>query len=397
MNKHLTTVLCLVLFIIMLAVQPAAAASTWNTQPDGTDSLSSWPTMDQIEGISWVVYDRQTDEILLAKNPDQLVYPASTTKIMTALLALEAGNLNQTVNVSATAVDLPYGSSKAGLIAGEQIGMRDILAGLMLASGNDAANSVAETLGGSEVVFAALMNQKAADLGMTGSHFMNASGLHDDNHYVTARDMAILADTAMANSDFRLLVETKLYSMPTTNMHPYSGWGLYNNTNRFLQFGDTALKSNLIDEYLGIKTGSTQQAGYNLISAARTKSGHELIAVLLGVPLESKAGNVFMYSRTLLETAAAQIEPTETTGSSAVSTETTTETAAAPTASATETSVSTQPDSGSTLIDFVIENPWRSAFWVLLVVLLLLIAFLVLYIRFVQRQTQKQKIKTRRV
>ena len=240
---------------------------------------------------------------------DQPAFPASTTKIMTAILALEADILDSVVTVSASAVDLPAGSSKVGLLAGEEIRIKDVLAGMMTASGNDTANVIAETLAGSQSLFADQMNAKAAELGLTGTHFVNAHGLHDASHVITARDMAVLAAYAMKNELFRELVSLRSYVMPTTNSHPYSGCGLFTNTNSFLQFGETALKSDLIDHYGGIKTGTTTPAGICLVSSATTKTGHELITVVFGVSNQSP-GSVYTYSKTLFDAAAGTIAAT---------------------------------------------------------------------------------------
>ena len=229
---------------------------------------------------------------------------------MTALLVIEAGDLERMVTVSAAAVNLPAGSSKVGLLAGEEVRVYDLLCALMVASGNDAANALAEHLGGDLPGFAQMMNDRALQLGLTGTHFTNPSGLHEQQHYSTARDMAVLTAYAMENELFREIFGLARYSMPITNLHPYTGWAMLNSTNRFMSFGETTLRSKWIANYLGGKTGTTAQAGNNLVLAAETQSGHELIAVLFGVPPRS-VGNTSIFIRTLLETAAARLpEPT---------------------------------------------------------------------------------------
>jgi len=388
------TGMILLLFLLSLiilplaAVSPAAAEGIWSEGNNGAAATGRWPDLNEVEGKAWIVIDSQTGEVLIAANADQAVFPASTTKIMTAVLVLEADRLDQIVAASPTAVDLPYGSSKIGLIAGEEMRIRDLLAGLMLGSGNDAANVLAEALAGSVEAFAKLMNAKGAELGMTGSHFCNPSGLHDPEHVVTARDMAILAAYAMKNQQFRDLVSTLTYALPATNMHPYPGWSLLNNTNRFLQFGPTLFSTARLDHYEGIKTGSTDAAGNNLVAAAVTRSGRELISVLCGVPLKSKIGNPFIYTRTLLEAAAARVEPSttppaETTATTSI-TATTAETTALPSPTATESSGpgtetaestatvtegSGGPGGGSGIWLFTL-NPWLAAFLVMSAALL---------------------------
>lgn len=399
------------LLILLLALYPVlawpddAAAScilTLNTAANETEA-GKWPTLDEIEGKAWLVIERQTNEILIENNADLLVYPASTTKIMTAILALEIGSLDRTVTVSEAAVDLEAGSSKVGFLAGEEVNLNDVLYGLMIPSGNDAANILAEALAGSQEKFVAIMNEKARSLGMSNSSFRNPSGVHDDAHVVTARDMAKLAAYAMKNQAFREIVSTSSYSMAATNKHPYRGWALFNNSNRFLQFGDSALKSDLIASFSGIKTGSTSKAGNNLVSAAMTKSGHELICVLIGVSPSDSSGNVFNYSRTLLESAAAKIEPIATTSASTQesSLPTETETSAAtsvptsePTATTEITPSTTQPADNTkigTFLSFLTENPWRTASLFLVLVMLILVILFWQYLHFLKQRRKRQK------
>ena len=150
-----------------------------------------------------------THEVLgLARNADTKRYPASTTKILTCIVALEQGDPDEWVTVSKRACDLSERNSKMGLKPKEQYKLIDLLYGLMLPSGNDAAIAIAEHLGGSISNFAALMNEKAAQLGMEHSHFVNPHGLHNAEHYTTARDMAILSAYAMQNPEFSEIVGT---------------------------------------------------------------------------------------------------------------------------------------------------------------------------------------------
>lgn len=305
----------IILTAVIFSPTGGLSAAVW-TVPASAGNEDVWPAVADIEATSYMVIDLTDGKTLLADHPDDRVFPASTTKIMTALLALETGDLDQVITVSAQAVQLSANASKAGLLAGEQITLRDALAGLMLVSGNDAATAIAETLAGSTNAFAERMNARAEELGMTSTLFVNANGLHDANHYTTARDMTILAAAAWQYPLFRELAALERYSMPPTNLHPYSGWGLLTNTNRFLQFGNDVLGSEYISHYDGIKTGTTTQAGACLVSAATTVSGHELIAVIFGVPIDS-VSSVFIDSRMLLSAAAAALPPagTETVAS----------------------------------------------------------------------------------
>ena len=405
--KQLTGLLLIFLLtlypVLAWPAYPAAYCTlTLNTAPTATEA-GQWPTLEEIEGKAWLVLDCQTGETLIENNADLAAYPASTTKIMTAILALEIGGLDRTVTVSEAAVDLEAGSSKVGFLAGEEVNLNDVLYGLMIPSGNDAANILAEALAGSQAEFVALMNEKAKFLGMSSSNFVNPSGLHDDTHVVTARDLANLAAYAMKNQSFREIVSTSSYSMAATNKHPYRGWALFNNTNRFLQFGDSALKSDLIASFSGIKTGSTSKAGNNLVSAAMTKSGHELICVLLGVSPSNRSGNVYNYSRTLLESAAAKIEPAETTVETTQesSKPTEAETTAATSVPTQEPSASTeiipttdQPANNAktgTVLSFLTENPWRTASLLLILGMLILIILFWQYLHYLKQRRGRQK------
>ena len=140
------------------------------------------------------------------------MYPASTTKIMTVLLGIMMGDMNQTVYLSQTAADIGDDSSDMGLDVGESINFKDLLYGTMVRSANEGANLIAETLYGSVPAFAEVMNEAAAMYGCTGTHFANANGLHDPNHYTTARDMAKIAQAAMQNETFRDIAKTYTYS-----------------------------------------------------------------------------------------------------------------------------------------------------------------------------------------
>lgn len=273
----------------------------------GPLSAEAWPTVDQIKAKAYVVIDRSSRTVLLGQNEESLQYPASTTKIMTALLALENLDMDQQLTVSATALDLPPDASRAGLVEGEVIRVRDVLAALMLRSGNEAANLLAEAISGSQPAFAARMNHKARLLGLQQTHFENAHGLHDRNHQTTALELADLAAAALANPAFRDLVSTPVYALPATNKHPYNGWNIMLSTNIRLLLGESAnYQSDVLASITGIKTGTTAAAGQCLVSAAVTQDGQELIAVLLGVTGNDPEGNLVVYSRTLLEAGAKQ-------------------------------------------------------------------------------------------
>ena len=201
------------------------------------------------------VMDSASHRILYGKKENEKVAMASTTKIMTALLALESGRTNEIVTASAKAASMP--KVHLGMRAGSQYILRDLLYSLMLESHNDTAVAIAEHLGGSVEGFATLMNQKAAALGMKETHFVTPNGLDADGHYSTASDMCLLASYAVQNPAFLKLVQTKSY-----RFSDQSGKRTYSLSNKdaFLSYYDGAL---------GIKTGFTGKAGYCFVGAAK--------------------------------------------------------------------------------------------------------------------------------
>ena len=217
----------------------------------------------------------------LEKNADEKAYPASITKVLTALVALEQGNMEDLVTISAHAVKLSSANAKIGVKEGEVYRLLDLMYGMLLPSGCDAAKAVAEQVGGSESGFAELMNEKAQELGMTHSHFTNASGLHDDDMYTTARDLAILGAAAAQNDTLCEMLTTKEYTITErTKGRTIS----VRNIDRLVNEpkpGDYEKVSALYAWCIGGKTGSTNAAGRTYMAMARY-SGVTLVCVLLG-------------------------------------------------------------------------------------------------------------------
>ena len=214
---------------------------------------------------SCVLLDRTSKKILFGKNEYNKVKMASTTKIMTATIILENCNLSQTVTISKKAAGTA--GSRLGLKAGDKITIRDLLYGLLLVSGNDAAVALAETCSGSVTDFANLMNEKAKNLGLNNTHFETPHGLDSDNHYTTAYELALLTDYALNNSIFLNIVGTKHYTI-TINGYPKS----LTNTNELL--------GNLNGVY-GVKTGFTNGANRCLVTSCK-RGDMDVICVVLG-------------------------------------------------------------------------------------------------------------------
>lgn len=224
-----------------------------------------------------ILIEADSGEAIFKKNADKRMYPASTTKILTVWLALTFGDPEQIITVSDAAVALAEDESSAKLAAGEQVRLIDLCYAAMLPSGNDAANAIAEGLGGTRENFVALMNEAAYSLGCKDTHFVNANGLHDENHYTTAEDMALLARVAMENETFRQIVLSPSHVLPKTNIYRSR---TINNRNFFV--AKTEGEENCYYEYsTGIKTGTTQAAGNCFVGSA-TKDGVSLISVVFG-------------------------------------------------------------------------------------------------------------------
>ncbi len=229
-----------------------------------------------------ILVDDDNREVLYGFHAYERMYPASITKIMTSLVVLEAVDAGQIsldtpVTASAQAVDLPWNSSTAGIKAGETLTVLDLLYCDLLPSGNEACNILSEAVAGTSAQFVALMNEKAAQLGMEDTHFMNPHGLHDPEHYTTAYDIYLMASAAMENETFRTIVRTPSYTLPATNLQPerviYTSNGLLSN---FYAIGYTYSKA------IGIKTGNTGEAGRCLASAAMDELGRTFYCVVLG-------------------------------------------------------------------------------------------------------------------
>ncbi len=224
-------------------------------------------------------------EITYAKNIYERRYPASTTKILTAYLALKYGDLDQTITVSETALSsLPWDASLCNLHEGYQLTLRDALYGLMLVSGNDAANVIAETISGSQEAFAELMNEEAAALGATHSHFVNANGLSDDDHYTTVYDLYLIFSAAIQNEDFVEIISTDKYHVTCIDAEGNTQEQIWENTNAFLT-GEYEAPSGV--RILGGKTGTTEEAGCCLVLYSENAAGSPVISIVLGAETHS--------------------------------------------------------------------------------------------------------------
>lgn len=261
MKKFLTLLLCLCL---LTGLFPTTAFAV----PEWTENVS-------IEAEGGIVIDANTGSVIYGKNIHQTYFPASITKILTALLVIENCDLDETVTFSQNAVyNVESGSSNMSMETGDQLSVRDCLYGLMLQSANEVANALAEHVAGSMEDFAVMMNEKAASLGCVDSHFANPSGLNNPEHYTSAYDMALIAKAAFENPTFVEVDSTTYYDIPKTKL---------NVDGRTIYAHHSMLKKNNALYYPGViggKTGYTSLAGNTLVTCAE-RDGMKLISVIL--------------------------------------------------------------------------------------------------------------------
>lgn len=281
----------LAVFLMLATLLPGTALALEDPAPEATAAL---------------LVDATYGEILYEMNAHEKRYPASITKIMTALLTLEAvdrGELALTDIITAPPgihIGLSADSSTQNIRHGEEMTLEDLLYCTLVASANEACNVLAYAVAGDTPTFVEWMNRRAAELGMTGTHYTNTHGLHDDDHYTTAWDIWLVANEAMKHETFRKLVATDSYTVPPTNI---SAQRTFYNTNGLL----TAWKYSgyVYEPTIGIKTGTTAEAGHCLVSAAE-QDGRTLYCVILGAELirqedQSYRRMVFVESTRMLE------------------------------------------------------------------------------------------------
>jgi len=226
------------------------------------------PPPPEISAQTAIMVEANTGEVLYEKNADVKAFPASITKIMTALLAIENGNLDKKVKISKNASGVE--GSSIYLETGERIPLRDLVYGLMLRSGNDAAIAIAEEIGGSTEHFVLMMNKRARELGAYNTNFMNPNGLHNPNHVTTARDMALISIAAMKNPEFKKVAAAK-------------SWVANRGEGKYNYFFN---KNKVIYQYeggTGIKIGFTKAAGRTLVASSE-RNGMALICVVMNAP-----------------------------------------------------------------------------------------------------------------
>ena len=259
----------ILVFLLILLNFSTVCADDVDNEVDFEDTIevtaSNVSELPKTNSRRYIVYDRISKSMIIGKNEDIKSAMASTTKIMTTIVILEKADLNETVTVSAKAGGT--GGSRLGLKRGDKASVRDLLYGLMLRSGNDAAVALAEHVGGSVKEFAELMNEKAIELGLTNTHFVTPHGLDDANHYTTALELAKLTDYAMNNETFSKIVGTKSITIYINNQPRQ-----INNTNELL---------GVLNGVVGVKTGFTNKAGRCLVTETK-RNNMDIITIVLG-------------------------------------------------------------------------------------------------------------------
>lgn len=245
--------------------------------------LQSFAYAVSVSAESAILVEVSTGRIIYEKESTKQMFPASTTKMMTAILVIENCDLQEIVTVSETALqNIPSGYVTCDLSVGEEISVNDLLYALMIPSANDAAFVLAEHIAGSVDAFSDMMNNKAREIGCTNTHFVNPNGIHDSRHYSTAYDLYLIAKYCMQNEIFRNIVSTKEYTLPATNKHE--------ETNRSFKTTNDLLNSEKTNYYktaIGIKTGHTSMAGYCLVSES-SRDGLDFISVVLNGETDNK-------------------------------------------------------------------------------------------------------------
>lgn len=282
MNKMRIFSIFLSIILLFSALSiPTFATAGEPAVSNGCHSVDASMTLSEEEKMvetakAAVLYELNSGTMLYTWNPDGKIYPTSMVKMMTTLVALENGNLDEMVTVTRSVLNqVPIGILGMDLKAGEEITLEDLLYGVMVASATDAAVVVAVHVGGSIDAFLQMMNDKAAELGCQGTHYGNVHGLHDEETYTTARDICRITEAALENETFRTMFQTATYTVPETNKRPERE---LITTNHMMNVRN---KKYYYDLVTGGKTGATDQGGRCLTLTAE-KDGMELLCVLMG-------------------------------------------------------------------------------------------------------------------
>ena len=278
-RKRSMGALLLAALLLVFSVSAVPAKAAFLTPGEVEDVVASipegWPEAPMISAESAILIDASSEEILYAKNATKAMYPASTTKLMTALLSIENCSLQDIVDFPFAAINIPPGSSHIGMKRGEQMQLEECLYGLLLPSANEVANALALHVSGEIPAFVSLMNVRGNQLGLVNTSFTNANGLHDPDHYTCAYDLALIMKACADNSIFTQISGTPSYVHHADELLPKDI--PMTNTHMMLRPSSEYYNSSVICG----KTGHTDESGYNLVTCAE-KDGVRLIAVVMG-------------------------------------------------------------------------------------------------------------------
>ena len=290
MKKKLFSCLTALIFCLLIPMAPVHGDTLEEVNSLIASIPEDWPEAPRISAKAAVLMDADSGEILYAKKATDRMYPASTTKLMTALLTLEHASLSDVVTFSQTSVLIPPGSSHIGMRRGDQMVLRECLLGLLLPSANEVANALAEHTAGTIGYFTTLMNEKALALGAVNTVFRNVNGLHEEGHYTCCYDLALIMRELSTNNTFTELAGTPSYVHHADDLLPKDIPMM--NTNQMIRpateyYNDTVVCG---------KTGHTEESGYNLVTYAE-KDGVHLIAVVMGC----ESGQEYVSTQSLLD------------------------------------------------------------------------------------------------
>jgi len=297
--KKYKLLLAILLFVLAVPTSeyPLVQAAKKKTQQ--TQQNSVWPKCPSIDAEACCVMELSSGLILYSKNMKKKNYPASITKIMTTLLAIENCSLGEEVTFSAQAVNsIPWDGTKLGVLSGEKLSIEQSLYAIMLHSANDVSAGVAEYISGSDAEFAKLMTKRAKEIGCVNTNFTNPHGLHDDNHYTCAYDMCLIGREAMKNSIFRKVTASRTYTVGKTNK---SDARTINNHHQMIN----GYRTNYAYEYdrvIGGKTGYTSMAENTLVTLAK-KDDMEIICVVMRAQSNNYRENQYTDTRKLIDAA----------------------------------------------------------------------------------------------
>ena len=296
-KKTLKLIFVIFFAVIYLFPQRIYAENLINNNNENIENIQEKKDIfKDITAPNLLLADTKTGRILYERNIDEKIYPASLTKLMTAILVVENCELDEIVTVSENAIlSVPSGYVNANLQVGEELTVEDLLYVMLIPSANDAANALAEHVGGNIASFSTMMNSRAKELGCTGSNFTNPSGLHEEEHYTTTRDLFFISQEAVKNNLIKKIIGTTTYTLPSTNKYTKEA-RIFTTTNYMMK---KSLKNYYCDYCIGAKTGYTGEAKNCVVEFAQ-KDGIELTAIVMGEVAKVK-GQKFLDAKEMFE------------------------------------------------------------------------------------------------